>query len=99
MSRAFGASETILAGPSLVSVTATAGGKTLATLLGAAISNSLTRLVLIPSAVGIYWASGAASASTAPLPANGIDLPCRKSEADLLTFYGATIGMTVIQIG
>jgi len=99
MSRAFGASETLLAGPDLVSVTATSGGKTLATLLGKAVMGSLTRLALYPASAGIYFASGAASAASAPLPAGGIDLPIRKSEADLLTFYGATIGMTVIQIG
>lgn len=99
MSRAFGASETLLAGPDLVSVVATSGGNTLATLLSKALNGALTRLVLIPASAGVYWASGAASGNSAPLPAAGIDLPIRKSEADLLKFYGATIAMTVLQIG
>ena len=100
MSRAFGASETLLAGPDLVSVTATADGQTLSTLVGKAVFSSLTRLALYPSSAGIYFASGAASAASAPLPAAGIDLPIRKDEADLLKFYAAApIEMTVLQIG
>ena len=99
MSRAFGASETILDGPDLVSVINTTGGNTLATLLGKAVKNSLTRLVLIPASAGVFFASGAAAATSAPLPTGGIEFPCRKSEADALKFFGTTIAMTVIQIG
>lgn len=100
MGRAFGASETLLSGPDLSSVTDTSGGDSLATLLGKELYNSLTRLALFPAAAGIYWASGAASAASAPLPAAGIDLPIRKSEADALRFFAETeIGMTVVQVG
>jgi hypothetical protein len=101
MARAFGASETLLAGPDLVSVTDTTDGDSLETLLGKPVYGSLTRLALYPSAAGIFFASGAASAASGPLPAGGIDLPIRKDEADLLRFVvdGDDVGMTVIQIG
>jgi hypothetical protein len=99
MARDFGLQETLLAGPSLVTVDTTAGGKSLATLLGANLNNGLTRLVLLPSAAGIYFASGSASASSAPLPAGGLDVPIRIDQANLLRFYGSSIGMTVMQIG
>ena len=100
MGRAFGASETVLAGPDLVTVTDTTDGDSLATLLGKDLYNSLTRLALYPSSAGIYFASGPASAASSPLLAAGINFPCRKSEADLLKFYAAApIEMTVLQIG
>ena len=101
MSRVFGASETLLAGPDLVAVDNSENGQTLSTLLGKAVFSSLTRLVLIPASAGIYFASGAASAASAPLPAAGIDLPCRKSEADELRFVvaGDAVGMTIVQVG
>ena len=62
MGRAFGSSETILAGPDLVSVTDVEFGQSLATLLGKELYNSLTRLQLVPASAGVFFASGPASA-------------------------------------
>ena len=72
----------------------------LATLLGVALSSSLKRLVLIPTAVGIFWAAGAASAASAPLPAGGIDIPIDKTAAETLRFFASeNVTMTVLQFG
>jgi len=92
---------TLLAGPSEVSVDTTATGKTLATLLGAALQDDLRVLTLLPAAAGISWASGEATAGVNLLPETGLSLRIKKAQADLLKFIvaAATIKMTVLQGG
>jgi hypothetical protein len=86
-----------LAGPALVSVTTSSD---LATLLGVALNTGVKRLLLIPSAAGIYWAVGTASAGTSVLPAGGISIPVTKIYADTLRFYAAgATGLSVTQFG
>lgn len=89
----------ILSGPTEVSVDATAGGKTLATLLGAALSAGLRRLTLIVQGAGVSWASGAAVAGVNDLPAGTHQIDCTKRTADLMTFVTAagTVKMSVVQ--
>jgi hypothetical protein len=91
---------TLVGGPDVVTVDSTATGKTLATLLGKALSAALSKLTLIPATAGVYWASGSASAASAPLPIGGVEVAIGKTEADLLKFYAASsITMTVVQEG
>ena len=93
-------SLTLVGGPAVVTVDDTANGKGLATLLGVELSSSLNRLVLIPVAAGIFWAAGAASATSAPLPAGGIDIPIDKTAANTLKFFSSeNVTMTVLQFG
>ena len=90
-----------VAGPQLAVVDDTAGGQSLETMLGAALSANLKRLTLYPTdETTIHWAAGAADANSPPLPAGGIDLPVDKTYADTLRFFAATAaGLTVIQFG
>lgn len=82
-----------------VTVDTTATGKTLATLLGGALSQSVSMLTLLPAAAGISVAYGeAAVAGTNDLPVGGLAFRANKTEADLLKFIGTgSIKMTVIQ--
>lgn len=90
----------VLAGPTKVTVDNTANGKTLATLLGAALNADLKVLTLIPASVGIYWAAGNASAASAWMPAGGVEITTAKTAADAFKFYAAAnIEMVVVQEG
>ena len=96
----FYTAPTLLGGPTLVTVDNTLNGKSLVPLLGAEINDSLNRLVLIPTAAGIFWAAGAASDGSAPLPAGGIDIPIDKTAAETLRFFASeNVTMTVLQFG
>jgi hypothetical protein len=95
--------RTLLSGPSAVTVTNAAGGKTLIELLNVgALEPNLTYLAVIPtnSAAPINWASGNASNTSATVPPGGIAFPIQPAEANLLKFHADTnSGMTVMQLG
>ena len=94
---------TLVGGPTLVAVDSTTGGKSLATLLGAALPLNLKRLKILPASTGIFFAGGSsASTVSPPLPAGVWSVfDIRKSEADLLRFVVAStaVNMTVVQEG
>lgn len=88
-------------GDSVVTVDATAGGKTLETLLGTALQANLERLTLIPSSPGIYRSlGGTPSITTGQVPAV-FQVDITKSVADTYKFITGTgsITMQVIQEG
>lgn len=89
----------VLAGPTVVTVDATANGKTLATLLGVALNAELQVLDLTPIDAGITYAAGNASAASAPML--GIEDPYTKTAADALKFFASSgaARMTVVQKG
>ncbi len=88
-------------GDSTVDVDTTAGGKSLATLMGAALSADLKRLALVPASGGVYRSkAGTPSASTPEVPAV-LTLLVNKTTADTYKFITAsgTVAMQVIQEG
>lgn len=93
-----GTDDTLL-GVKVVTVDNTANGKTLATLT-VTIDPNVEYLTFVPATAGIYWAIGNASASTAWIPAGGIQIKCKAFQAATLKFYAATsIAMQVVQEG
>jgi hypothetical protein len=88
---------TLVGGPSLITVDT--GSKTLATLLGVTLASNLKRLKMWTAGT-VYFASGTASASSAPLPTSQwISLDIRKAEADKLKFYASNVSIIVVQEG
>ena len=91
-----------LAGPDEVTVDDTANGKTLATLLGAALETSLNNLTLIIHDGVISFAAGNATFGTNDLIPGVWNFRVTKTQADTFKFVadtGANIKMTVIQGG
>lgn len=89
-----------LKGLATVTVDATAGGKTLAMLLGASLDAGLKRLELAPETVGVHYDVGNVSGTSPALDDCGKVLAIRKAEADTLRFYAAlNTKMTVYQYG
>jgi hypothetical protein len=92
---------TLIQGPTLVSVTTTSGGDTLATLLaakGEPLDAGLSRLTLLPADT-VNWSRTSASGSTGAIPTAGITLDICHTDAALLKFYASNKGMTVLQYG
>jgi hypothetical protein len=85
----------------LTLVTVTSTSQTLAQLLvaaGSTVDSGLRVLNLQPTATGIFYANGTASAASAPLGSGISGLECDGSVASDLQFYAATnIEMTVVQ--
>ena len=90
----------VLAGPKTVTVPSTAGGTSLATLLGTALSANLKRLVLVTAGT-IAWNYGATTGSEIPLLAGGQSMPYDFTGANVLRFQGVggSVAMSVTQIG
>lgn len=90
---------TLLAGPDYATVTTSS--QTLEELLGAAVDTDIMLVTLVPDSAGIFWADGVATSGSAPLPAGGIELNCRKTVMDTREFITAsgTVKMFVVQEG
>jgi len=77
--------------------TATIGASAvLPTAFGVTLPAGLARLVLVPRG-DVYWAKGgAASPSTAKVPAGGINLPVTKAVADTIQVYAASVACDLL---
>jgi hypothetical protein len=74
--------------------------KTLATLLGEAIATTTRKITLMPSADGIYMASGTASDASLPLGLNVIELDGNAFTLGELEFYAeSNTSLGIVQEG
>lgn len=79
---------TCVAGPKVLAPDATAGGKTLETLNGAALNANLKAIMFIPAeGATVNWAETTASATDEVMVAQAV--PMTKAYADTLKFFSA----------
>jgi hypothetical protein len=79
----------------LTLATATTTSSTLATL-NVTINPQIQSIMLIPADTS-YFALGTASASTPPIPSNGVEIAIDATHAALLQLFGSSVGVTVMQ--